>query len=35
VLAFEQGAKFFRVHDVAANREALAVAGAVLHTSRR
>src|SRR5215207_3979306 len=35
VFAFEQGAKFFRVHDVAANREALAVAGAVLHTSRR
>src|SRR5919107_1385104 len=35
VLAFERGAKFFRVHDVAANREALAVAEAVLHTSRR
>jgi len=35
VLAFEQGAKFFRVHDVAANREALAVAAAVLHISRR
>jgi dihydropteroate synthase len=35
VLAFEQGAKFFRVHDVRANREALAVAEAVLHTPRR
>ena len=35
VLAFEQGATFFRVHDVRANREALAVAEAVLHTSRR
>jgi dihydropteroate synthase len=35
VLAFEQGATFFRVHDVRANRQALAVAEAVLHTSRR
>jgi dihydropteroate synthase len=35
VLAFEQGATFFRVHDVRANREALAVAEAVLHTPRR
>jgi dihydropteroate synthase len=35
VLAYEQGATFFRVHDVRANREALAVAEAVLHTSRR
>jgi dihydropteroate synthase len=33
VLAFEQGATFFRVHDVRANRQALAVAEAVLHTS--
>jgi dihydropteroate synthase len=35
VLAYERGATFFRVHDVRANREALAVAEAVLHTSRR
>jgi dihydropteroate synthase len=35
VLAYERGATFFRVHDVRANREALAVAQAVLHTSRR
>jgi dihydropteroate synthase len=35
VLAYEKGATFFRVHDVRANREALAVAEAVLHTSRR
>jgi dihydropteroate synthase len=35
VLAFEQGATFFRVHDVRANRAALAVVEAVLHTSRR
>jgi dihydropteroate synthase len=35
VLAYERGAAFFRVHDVRANREALAVAEAVLHTSRR
>jgi dihydropteroate synthase len=35
VLAFEQGATFFRVHDVRANREALAVAEAVLDTPRR
>ncbi len=35
VLAFEQGATFFRVHDVRANREALAVAEAVLRTPRR
>ena len=32
VLAYERGATFFRVHDVRANREALAVAEAVLHT---
>jgi dihydropteroate synthase len=30
VLAYERGATFFRVHDVRANREALAVARAVL-----
>jgi dihydropteroate synthase len=35
VLAYERGAAFFRVHDVRANREALAVAEAVLHASRR
>jgi dihydropteroate synthase len=35
VLAYERGASFFRVHDVRANREALAVAEAVLHASRR
>ena len=35
VLAYERGATFFRVHDVRANREALAVAEAVLHTFRR
>jgi dihydropteroate synthase len=35
VLAYERGATLFRVHDVRANREALAVAEAVLHTSRR
>ena len=35
VLAYEKGATFFRVHDVRANREALAVARAVLRTSRR
>lgn len=29
VMAFERGASIFRVHDVRANREALAVAGAV------
>jgi dihydropteroate synthase len=29
VLAYEKGASFFRVHDVRANREALAVAEAV------
>ena len=34
VLAYERGATFFRVHDVRANREALAVAEAVLHTCR-
>src|SRR5215211_3703209 len=33
VLAYQKGATFFRVHDVRANREALAVARAVLHTS--
>ena len=32
VLAYEKGATFFRVHDVRANREALATAEAVLHT---
>ena len=35
VLAYERGATFFRVHDVRANREALAVAEAVLDTPRR
>src|SRR5919107_2213539 len=35
VLAYEKGATLFRVHDVRANCEALAVAEAVLHTSRR
>jgi dihydropteroate synthase len=35
VLAHEQGASYFRVHDVRANREALAVGEAVLRTSRR
>jgi dihydropteroate synthase len=35
VLAFERGATFFRVHDVRANREALAVAEAILNTPRR
>jgi dihydropteroate synthase len=35
VLAYERGATFFRVHDVRANREALAVAEAVLDTSRQ
>jgi dihydropteroate synthase len=35
VLAYERGASFFRVHDVRANRDALAVAEAVLHASRR
>src|SRR5918994_1938724 len=35
VLAYERGATFFRVHDVRANREALAVAEAVLRTPRR
>ena len=34
VLAYEKGATLFRVHDVRANREALAVAEAVLHASR-
>src|SRR5215218_645047 len=32
VLAYQQGVSFFRVHDVCANREALAVAEAVLRT---
>ncbi len=32
VLAYERGATFFRVHDVRANKEALAVAGALLDT---
>ena len=32
VLAYERGASLFRVHDVRANREALAVAQAVLET---
>ena len=31
VLAFERGARIFRVHDVAASRDALAVAAATLH----
>jgi len=35
VLAYERGATLFRVHDVRANSEALAVAEAVLHTPRR
>jgi dihydropteroate synthase len=35
VLAYERGATLFRVHDVRANREALAVAEAVFHASRR
>src|SRR5215216_4343295 len=35
VLAYEKGATLFRVHDVRANSEALAVAEAVLHTPRR
>ena len=35
VLAYERGATLFRVHDVRANREALAVAEAVLHAFRR
>ena len=34
VLAYEKGVTLLRVHDVRANREALAVADAVLHTSR-
>jgi dihydropteroate synthase len=34
VLAYERGASYFRVHDVRANREALAVAEAVLRASR-
>jgi dihydropteroate synthase len=35
VLAYEKGATLFRVHDVRANSEALAVAEAVLHASRQ
>ena len=35
VLAYEGGASLFRVHDVRANSEALAVAEAVIHASRR
>src|SRR5215210_6212399 len=35
VLAYERGAGYFRVHDVRANREALAVAEAVLRIPRR
>ena len=35
VLAYEKGASLFRVHDVRANGEALAVAEAVLHNVRR
>jgi len=35
VLSYEKGATLFRVHDVRANREALAVAEAILHNSRR
>ena len=34
VLAYGKGATLFRVHDVRANHEALAVAEDVLHTSR-
>ena len=34
VLAYEKGVTLLRVHDVRANREALAVADAVLHASR-
>jgi dihydropteroate synthase len=34
VIAYEKGATFFRVHDVGANREALAVARAVRHGAR-
>ncbi len=30
VLAYERGARVFRVHDVAEHRQALAVAGAVV-----
>ncbi len=33
VIAYERGASLFRVHDVRANREALAVAGAVRRVS--
>ena len=33
VLAYEKGARYFRVHDVRANRDALAVAEAVLRRS--
>jgi dihydropteroate synthase len=35
VLAYERGATYFRVHDVRANRDALAVAEAILNTPRR
>jgi dihydropteroate synthase len=35
VLAYERGATYFRVHDVRANREALAVAEAILNAPRR
>ncbi len=35
VIALERGATFFRVHDVLANREALAVARAVLRSAAR
>jgi dihydropteroate synthase len=35
VLAYEKGARLFRVHDVRANSEALAVAEAVLHAASR
>jgi dihydropteroate synthase len=34
VIAYERGATFFRVHDVRANREALAVARAVRYGAR-
>jgi dihydropteroate synthase len=34
VLAYERGANLFRVHDVRASREALAVTEAVLYDSR-
>jgi len=35
VAALERGARVFRVHDVAANRQALDVAWAIIERSRR